>query len=289
MATVEESCPACGAQVFWERDRCLRCGHDIGAPNVRLAQQEREALRQRYEMALADASQPNARAKVEAFSQTVEQQSQAVINVDPNYLMGFLESSRDFYSSYALQTAAEVRAAANMENDTARLSVETKLFGSAAPHIRYAALSLNGRGLISYGSCAITLEPRLCARAASLLEENSYDFIERHRLVGRIPIPPGHRAVWQDRHWLATVKLAQGIDDDRIVADDFPRLLLHSDGDRGTDRFIEVHIYGPFDRQAIVSAVIPEPGKSCKNKRKLYMLRAIKDLLEDRGIPWIPA
>src|SRR5438067_10895488 len=110
MATIEESCPACGAQVFWERDRCLRCGHDVGAPNVRIAQQEHEALRQLCEMALADARSPNVRVKVEAFSQTVEQQSQAVINVDPNYLIGFLESSRDFYSGYALQTAAEIRA-----------------------------------------------------------------------------------------------------------------------------------------------------------------------------------
>jgi len=48
-------------------------------------------------------------------------------------------------------------------------------------------------------------------------------------------------------------------------------------------------IYGPFDRQAVVSAVIPQPGKSCKNKRKLYMLLAIRDLLEERGIPWKPA
>ena len=89
----------------------------------------------------------------------------------------------------------------------------------------------------------------------SLLEENSYHFIEQKRLVGRIPIPAGHRAVWQDRHCLATAKLACSIDD-RTVVTDFPRLLLYSNGNRETERFIEIHIYGPFDRQAIVSAVI---------------------------------
>jgi len=66
-------------------------------------------------------------------------------------------------------------------------------------------------------------------------------------------------------------------------------LLLHSDGDRETDRFIEIHIYGPFDRQAIVAAVIPQPDKSCKNKGERYTQLAITDLLEERGIPWKPA
>ena len=88
---------------------------------------------QRYKTALYEDRGPDVRAKVEAFSQTVEHDSAAVINVDPDYLKVFLEPSRDFYSGYALQTAAETRAAADMENDMARLSVEGKLFGTAAP------------------------------------------------------------------------------------------------------------------------------------------------------------
>lgn len=288
MAAIEESCPSCGAHVFWERDRCSGCGKDLGAPNVRIARRERDALLQRYKTALYEDRGPDVRAKVEAFSQTVEHDSGAVINVHPDYLKGFLKSSRDLYSGYALLTAAETRAAADMENDMARLSVEGKLFGTAAPHIRYAALSLNGRGLLSYGSCAITLNPRLCARAASLLEENSYHFIEQKRLVGRIPIPAGHRAVWQDRHCLATAKLACCIDD-RTVGADFPRLLLYSNGDRETERFIEIHIYGAFDRQAIVSAVIPDPKQSRRDKLNFYTLRAIRDLLDEGGISWTSA
>ncbi len=204
MAIVEESCPQCGAQLSWERDRCPCCRHDVGAPNVRMALKEREALRQRYKTALADGGTPEVQAKIEAFAQVVKQQSQAVVNVSPDYLKGFLESSRDFYSGYVLQVAAEVRAAAEMEDDMARRSVEGRLFGTIAPHIRYAALSLNGRGLLSYGTCAIALDPRLCAYAASLLEENSYHFVENHQLFGRTPFPAGHRSVWEDRHWLAT-------------------------------------------------------------------------------------
>lgn len=288
MPHTEEYCPECNAKVYWESERCPLCRHDMGAPNVRLAQKERGELQQRYLAAQDECRQRGADAALDDFSQAVEQQSQAVINVSPGYLQGFLAASSQFYSGYALQTAAEARAAADFVNDTARLATEAKLFGSIAPHLRYAALSLNGRGLESYGSCSLSLDQRLCARAASLLEENSYHFVEKHRLLPRTPIPPGYRAAWEDRHLLAAAKLAGDLDR-HSKADDFPALLLYCEGNRETDRFIEVYLYGPFDSQAIVAAMIPLPGKSCKNKSERYALLMVGDLLIQRNIPWQPA
>ncbi len=288
MPQTEENCPECNAKVYWESERCPVCRHDMGAPNVRLAQKERGALQQRYATALEECRQRGIHGTFDAFTQTVEQKSQAVINVSPAFLQGFLAASSQFYSGYALQTAAETRAAADFVDDSARLATEGKLFGTIAPHLRYAALSLDGRGLESYGSCSLTLNQRLCARAASLLEENSYDFIEKHRLLPRTPIPLGYRAVWEDRHLLAAAKLASDLDA-RSVAGDFSGLLLYSEGNRQTDRFIEVYLYGPFDRQAIVAAMIPLPDKSCKNRTERYALLIVRDLLKQRDIPWQPA
>lgn len=288
MAHTEENCPECNAKVYWESERCPVCRHDMGAPNVRLAQKERGALQQRYATALEECRQRGIHDTFDAFTKAVEQKSQAVINVSPSFLQGFLAASSQFYSGYALQTAAETRAAADFVDDTARLATEGKLFGTIAPHLRYAALSLDGRGLESYGSCSLTLDQRLCARAASLLEENSFHFIEKHRLLPRTPIPPGYRSVWEDRHLLAAAKLAGDLDA-RNVASDFPALLLYCEGNRETDRFIEVYLYGPFDNQAIVAAMIPLADKSCKNRTERYALLIVGDLLTQRDIPWQPA
>ena len=64
-------------------DRCPSCGADAGAPNVRLvaAPSERAALRQRYDQALADATNRGTEARLREFTGAVERQSQVVIHV----------------------------------------------------------------------------------------------------------------------------------------------------------------------------------------------------------------
>ncbi len=163
-------------------------------------------------------------------------------------------------------------------------SIKGILFGNYGPHIRYAALSLDGgEGLVSYGSCSVSLRKELCLNKATLMEENSYSFVRRHRILPGDTIPEGRRALWQDRHYLATAKIAGKIDKS-TTGRDFAGLLLYSVGDRSTDEFIEVHIYGPFGKEAFATAVIPAIKKA-KSKDDRFYLAKIRDSLGKSGIP----
>lgn len=150
----------------------------MGFPNVREVgcREELDELDRRHRKALDDAAKNNARDRVSAFEAAVASQSWAVINCWPSFLAGFLEDDRALYSSYKLQVDAETRKAASMKDDRQRRGTEGTLFGSYAGDICYAALSLDGVGLASYGSCSTTISGATCEASATLLEENSLYF-----------------------------------------------------------------------------------------------------------------
>jgi len=64
-------------------------------------------------------------------------------------------------------------------DDARRRSVESILFGSYGEEIRYAALSLGGLGLVSYGPITMVMSEPAIAQRASLLEYNSFQFVEQ--------------------------------------------------------------------------------------------------------------
>lgn len=145
----------------------------------------------------------------------------------------------------------------------------------------YGALSLGGKGLTSYGSCGFSLKEVAVRGRATLLEENSYVFTKKHDVFRTNNIPPGFRAVWQDRRKLAVAKLAKNISISTGPSD-YPDLVLHSDGDRSTDQFIEVHIYGEFDSQVIDEVQIPNPESVAEKLEQAY-LEGIRDWANNNG------
>lgn len=280
------NCKDCGAAISWAETNCLACGAFLGFPNVRevSAPKEHAALEQGFQQALAEATSKGYGAIAEEFAEKVAQESVAVINLWPDFLHQLLCDEKTLYSSYALQTAAETRTAAAMLNDKQRRGTEGTLFGDYALQIRYAALSLNGQGLFSYGSCSVTLQTKLCENKATLLAENSYDFVHKHRLLPGYPCPLGYRAVWQERHWLATRKIVAKLNKHSKVAD-FPRYLLYCDGKRENDDFIEIHLYGAFNRLAFTAAQLPDPVK-IKDQREKLTIKACGDYLTQYKTKW---
>jgi hypothetical protein len=190
------------------------------------------------------------------FANHIRTESRAVVNLWPSLLAEFLRDGKALYSNYVLQVEAEARIAASMEDDRRRRGVEGVLFGSIAPQIRYAALTLDNRGLVSYGKCSMHLSNIAVSSRATVLEENSFDFVERKKIRPGKPIPAGHRALWDQRDKLAIAKLGGDLKPE-ATRDDDARLLLYSDGDRTKDRFMEVHVYGAFNWQAVESLTIP--------------------------------
>ncbi|HAV43134.1 TPA: hypothetical protein DCX15_03870 [bacterium] len=278
-------CNNCGSNVLDNMEHCPTCHTFVGFPNVRAAERKEEidALESRYQQAIKAAEADGFHQCLKSFEDSMKKTC-AVINVDLDYLQHFITTDKALYSNYSLQVRGEVRKPAMDQDDKARRTVESMLFGSYAEEIRYAALSLDGAGLRSYGPYAMKLREIAISKRASLLEDNSYHFIEKHNIRCGKPIPVGYMSTWQERYKLAVSKLADRISSVTSEEEYARILLLFSGGDRKTDDYIEIHIYGSFDNRAVESV----RGKSSAGKKHEHALLAtVKEYLVKAGKEWI--
>ncbi len=280
-----DTCSNCGEDISRHiQPNCPRCFHAIGPPNVREVSRpkEKKALTTRYETALETSQEDGSYANLSNLDAAMLKTC-AVINVDLDFLHAFLTNEKVQYSTYMLLVRSAVRIPAEQQDDRRRTSIESMFFGSYAEHIRYAALSLDGSGVTSYGPFAMQLSDVAIAERATLLEENSFDFIDTYAMRPGDAVPPGYRSTWQDRHKIAVAKLAERVSE-KTTQDDHAALLLYSDGNHEDDDFIEVHIYGPFNPGAIAAA---KGRSSTKNAVEGAKLKIIKDILAKAGKTWI--
>lgn len=277
-------CSECGSTIPHDRVACPTCGTHAGFPNVRevSSASEKEALERRFNKAIKDAQADGRGVRLEELSQATKD-TRAVIAIDLDYLAGFITNDETLYSSYGHLVSGEIRKAASSLNDKKRRGVEGFFFGSYADEIRYAALSLDGKGLFSFGPFTLVLKDIAVKARATLLEENTYKFYDKFKADIPDNFPPGYRAVWGERNKLAVAKLA-----DRITVtttnDNFSGILLSCTGDRKTYDFIEVHIYGGFDNAA-VEAVFGNSKTSSKADKA--QLAVVKEKLTKKGIRWM--
>lgn len=278
------TCPDCGKVAGAYEVTCLTCGCFVGFPNVRAADSPEEvvALEARYHAIRSTATAEGRLLAVDAFEERLKA-SFAVMNTKLADLHAFLANPKALYSTYSLSVKGQVRMPADPDHDQERRMVEARLFGAYGEEIRYAALSLNGAGLDSYGPVTIRLRDVAVEKRSSLLEENSFDFVDRHRLLPKIPVPKGYRCAWRNRHVLGVAKLAHSVRSGDGNGQ-FEKLLLHSNGNRSADDFIEVHIYGPFNADSIenVRGKTPSTGKQAQAE-----VARVKELLAQRGCSWI--
>jgi hypothetical protein len=280
----EPVCGNCGSKLSDVGNECLTCGAPIGPPNVRAAErdEEKSALEARYRRIFEDPSTPTLRDRLTDFSEKMTATC-AVFNVDIDFLYTFVTNEKTLYTTYRHAVRGQLRKPAKGEDDRRRMLVEGMIFGTYGEDIRYAALSLDGRGVKSYGDYSVRLREVTVSGRSTLLEDNSYVFVEKHPMQSGEGIPPGYRSTWRDREKLALAKLAQRILPTTTEAD-YPRLLLFSEGDYKTDDFIEVHIYGSFDAQAIESVTGNSPTG---DDLKTAMVEVVKEHLKNAGKTWI--
>src|SRR5262249_21293290 len=144
---------------------------------------------------------------VYAFEEAVKN-SVAVIATSLEVLRQFATDDRFLYSTYGLSVKGELRTPAEGESDNLRRMVDAYLFGGYGEEIRYACLSLDGKGVTNYGSCFLTLRDVAIRQRTSLLEENSFMFFQRNAHASGFKIPAGYRCTWTAREKLAVVKCA---------------------------------------------------------------------------------
>jgi len=277
-------CQRCGSKIPESVEKCLTCGYYAGPPNVRAAKsdEETDALNARYVEAIEKAELYGSYPQLLKLAEAAKN-SCAVVNADLDFLFSFVTNPKLLYSTYSLTTKGQIRKPASRGDEEDRLAVESKLFGGYAGEIRYAALSLDGSGLKSYGAFTLKLREIAIADRTTLLEINSFDFVERYGIQPRQSLPIGYRATWEDKHKLVGAKLSERISPS-ISEAEFPKILLRSEGDRATDDFIEAHIFGVFDINAVDSI---RGNSSVGSKDAAALLSVIKGHLLKLGIAWI--
>lgn len=242
-------CPYCDHPDVrsYERD-CPRCGRDCGYPNVRRATDAAEvmALHERFEGQRLAAA---ARGCLEGFLRffALGSRSQAVMARREKVALALLEDENSVWRSFYDQVDSGIRRPQDTEVEDERSLADERLFPKYRNNICFAALSLNGLGPAFYGTCCITFEESVFAHRASVFEENSLNLIRRLKFGA---VPPGLRAIWENRAELVAAKLGERIQP-ALPDDAFERLLMAGDPTDQDPDFVEVHIYGPLHAAAI--------------------------------------
>lgn len=198
--------------------------------------------------------------------------SQAVMARPMRELDRLVSSDRELIPSYYGLLAGQVRLPHGNEWDGLRGIADEALFPGYKEHIRFAALSIDGKGLSSYGECFFVLRDTMIGHRASVYEENSVISLKKHDYQP----PPGHRAAWFERAGLCVAKLAGRIRA-TTTRDEFSDLLLRPGRSSEDDSFVEVHVWGPMTIRTIERILV---GK----QRRQASRKALRDRLEGFGV-----
>lgn len=263
-------------------DRCPHCARPGLFPNVKMAEdaEEQKALSRRYDRAVRDAKARGAEPAVRDF-EAAAASSVAVIARSFEDTQRLAQGDDQGYATYYQLTQAGVRFVKGEKWDVLRRVADEALFGAYKQEIRFAALSLDGSGLRSYGECSLVLREDMIAHRASVFEENSVVFMDRHDvpMSEAHKLPRGYRASWQDRSRLCIAKLGDKINAGTL-ASEFPGLLLRQSSKPDKDEFVEVHVGGPMTVRTLEKVVV----MGGRRKRRRALARALRAKLKRFGV-----
>ncbi len=260
-------CEFCGHPVPLEWDHCPHCARPGLFPNVRMAEQsvERAALEKRYRRVLFAADRCGSGLVVRAFEAEAAR-SKAVI-ARPVEEVRLLASDNQLYPTYYQKLDSGVLLPSGDKWDRLRRVADDFLFGVGRKYVRFAALSLDGKGLWNYGDCALVLREDMISFRASVFEGNSAMFLEKTRYR----LPAGHRATWAEREKLCVAKSAERL---RPITsrNEFQSILLEGGATTETDRYVEVHVWGSVSARTF-ERVILKPGAGMRTRQAQRALR----------------
>lgn len=260
--------PSCRTPIRWNEVVCPRCGSlPPDPPNVRYARLHRSALLKRA--AEARGRFPAATAALT----TAAAGTRATVSMPPAVARALLTKETTLYQSYRGMVLGGGRRPAQPKDDQMRTAVEGRLYGSnGVGEIRYGALTLDGRGPRSYGEVAASLHDDAARFRSTVLEGNSYVVVGPRR--ARTPVPEGSLSGWEDRAELVVAAASIGLPTNPDAAA-LARAVLFSEGKRATDRFFEVHLWGPFNRESVAEWRVVAPPKEADAQLDLDIARKL--------------
>jgi hypothetical protein len=232
---------------------------------------EAAALEDRYQHAMHMAHSRGAGTlrAVESFEAEMLN-TRAVIARSPEELQRLITSDREGYASYYELVTAGARFPSGNKWDSLRPLADDALFPYYKEKIRFAALTLDGRGLPGFGDYFLVLRTDMIAHRASVYEENSVLFFSKHfrrDLDDEPRLPRGYRAVWEERGRLCVAKLADKIDD-ATPPGAYSAILLRPGSTSEDDDFVEVHVWGPMTIRTVEHVFHNKPTRHTSRKIK---------------------
>jgi hypothetical protein len=252
MAIEQIFCPLCGNSISILE---VNCPHDNtplpGYPNVRLAQtkSQTEALENRYQDATAYCKTHQRDDSLEVFNVEIKERSQAVLSLGYTELRRLAENPKSVFSTFYERVKAGLQIPSGGKWDILRGIAEHSLYQHQKDHIRFAALSTNGIGVLNYGDCHVTLKTPLIEQRTSVFEDNNVVFTvysQNTTMAQAIDLPPGHLTDWPNRNKLAVAKLATHLLEKPSTQEEIAGILIDQGATTADDRFIELHIFGPI-------------------------------------------
>ena len=200
----EAICKFCGLKFPVSRDRCMHCARPSLFPNVKLAELEREVLRQRASKARQDASARGVAEAVAALEEAAKT-TKAVVARPPTEVARLSYSDREIYATYYQLAEAGVRVPKGDKWDVLRQATDAALFSGFQEEIRFGVVSLDGLGALNYGRCFLVLREDMIAHRATVFESNVVLWLKQHAksLDDLTDLPPGYRATWEQRSEIA--------------------------------------------------------------------------------------
>jgi len=273
-------CSFCSRRFPLDRTQCPHCAQPQLFPNVRLAEHEdeRQKLIDRYEKAKEDCRR-RGREKALAEFERVCDTSVAVFNCATLKLFRQIASGTDLFETYHDLESLRIRWERPVGHNWQKLrpQAEIELLGSDQhlDKLHYAALSLDGLGLDSYGDCTATLGEEMIRHRASCFEGNSaLIYEEKHDFSACL------RSSWTERAKLCAAKCAGKLDK-AMSSRDFPGMLLSKGVSQDDDEFVEVHVFGTMTAQTFQSVTI-DFSKLSHTEKTLW--KAVKEKLAKNGV-----
>lgn len=263
-------CPDCTIVIPDNKGVCPHCGRPSRPLNVLCADRtdELSALDSEFDRAIHFAGRAGTDSETQAFL-TFCVDSKAIFCAPFRTLLPVVTQHVDLFADFYKLADLRCQSPELGKRDWHMLRNTAEAFlveGKPKDlEILYAALSINGKGLESYGECTLILNPAMTGHRATVFPDNSALYFERN------PGKPaaGMRARWQDRHKLCIIKnvrdIRAGMDFDA-----FCELLLRQSEDRLSDRLVEVHVTGPISMRAFEKIRLPNPV-SLKTRAVMFL------------------
>ena len=251
MATLSKIiCKKCTLENERNRGNCNRCNEPLGSgfPNVNVYSDSyfTDVVTKRYDACISSLTTTKEKDAIADFEKQILAEAQPVVNMDRK-LFFLLVNSKEDYLPYRRAVDLGKRAISDVQNDHKRTVIDTSFYGTHGSDIVFAALSLNEKGLISYGEICVTLNADWVSDRITVFNKNSFDLYddltrEYSWNPAHFPPPSGYFGTWNNREEITVVKYK-----DEVIkisqGNNNADILLKSNGNRAEDEFIELHIY----------------------------------------------